>query len=252
MKQPLYDILDDEYCFLLDRITAQFLKDGLNPSIVGGAAVQVHIANLLSKIHGKNIEDLFVDGDLRKQDHIRATDDIDITLHNAELAENRANYDGNIIQTLAKIPCKNEESADGNNVYDIYMERSGVVRPVLFVHSLNATSRIRLNISKYPTDIQNLGQEHYIPMIENAKMVELHYNDKFRPKIRIHSLSDVIAAKLANGRAKDKFDVNVLGKCALLAGKEIDKKRILHLLGRTDENVEMVEEYLSSLKDVKL
>ncbi|MBS3073422.1 nucleotidyl transferase AbiEii/AbiGii toxin family protein [Candidatus Pacearchaeota archaeon] len=245
-KLALYDILDGEYCFLLDRVTRIFKEKGLNPAIVGGAAVQVHAANLLSQTYNRSIEDLFAEGELRQQDHIRSTDDIDIAVLDKELLmKNQTEYKNKIMSAIQEIPVKDIESSDKNDLYDISIERMGLRRPIIHVRSFNKGSRISFNISNSPTDLYHLGQTQYVSMIENAQDIVLNYGSDFSPVIRVYQLADVIATKLSACRAKDIFDIINLRECAKRAGKEIDRKRLVEILGDTPEGMEKIDDFFA-------
>ncbi len=250
MKNPQYDILDAEYCFLMDRITKVFQEKGLNPAIVGGAAVQTHVANLLTKAYNKSLEDLFIDDDIRPQDFIRRTDDIDVAVYNPSLASQETMYRNSILDAVRALECKNVKSPDENDIYDIRVTRIGLKKPILLVESLNKVSNIKMNIANCPSDLYILSNDKYLDMLENSKIIELNYNAGFKPRIRLYSLSDVIATKLSHKRAKDQFDLMVLGKCALMSKEPIDKQRILRLLGESDENRELIEAYLKKIGEL--
>ena len=252
MKEALYDILDGEYCFLLDRITKVFKSRDLNSAIVGGAAAQIHISNFLSKVYKKSVEDLFIDGDLRPQDHIRGTDDIDVVVYNELLAQKPEIYHGHILRAIDELECTNVESPDKNDIYDISIKRKGLKRPILLVKSLNKLSEIKMNVPNTPTDMFHLDQSNYVDMIKNAETIVLPYNSYFNPEIRVYSFDDVLASKIMHNRPKDHFDALVLGKDALIAGREIDRKRILHLWGgETEENLERLSKYFKELESAK-
>ena len=249
MKEPLYNILDGEYCFLLDRITKIFQEKGLNPTIVGGAAVQVHVADLLSKIYGKDIERLFIgDGDPRQQDYLRNTDDIDFAVYNKPLEKDSAHYQKYILDTIGEIVCENVESPDGNDLYDVLMKRRGLKRPILLVTSLNKISEVKLNVSNSPRDRYHLDPKTYLSMIKDGVTIKLNYSSNFKPQIRVSNLEDLLASKVIHNRAKDQFDAAVLGRSALLAKRKIDKEKVRGIAGKSKENIERINDYFENLK----
>ena len=145
MKRALYSLENEEFVFLINKLREQFEKRKIQHTFVGGTAVQAHILDRLTKKYESDIVSLISNDNVRLQDYIRATDDIDLAL----------GLEGqDPIESAKKVKeiCKAVEgehlSDTGNYIFNFNLERTGAKRPIFGV-TIDGESgeAIALNIS---------------------------------------------------------------------------------------------------------
>ena len=80
MKRQLYDLTDEPFVMFVDRLDEVLKGEEIRYNVVGGVASQAYILDMLSKKHDRPIDGLVRYEDVRVQDYLRSTDDVDIAL----------------------------------------------------------------------------------------------------------------------------------------------------------------------------
>ncbi len=229
MKRALYNLGNEEFAFLVDRIGKLLKERQISHIVVGGTAVQAHILDRLTKKHRVDIEKLTTNDVIRFQDYIRLTDDIDVAMQFLDDGQND-------IEAARKINDFCDElvgtyiSGTDNHIFEYTLERRGVKRPVLGIIVDNVKGEdLLLNISRKSSDLKRLESRFYNHFVDHGVEMGLPYSNGYVVNLRVPKLEHVLATKIASFRAKDAMDIqNLVG--VLDSPKEIDTNEIERIL----------------------
>ncbi len=261
MKKGIYTLADEEFLTLLERAHTVFTKRNLPYMLVGGTAVQAHILNYIHQKTGDTIRHLVESPKFRLQDHLRATDDIDITLDPRKLG-----LDTDVGRVI--IDSLDEIVGDGifvspseNHLTKVVLARSGLKRPVFGIkldsEELGNENNVSFNLYQGPKDtnqkwkggMREFEENFYFDFMERPSTVKLNYCSEGRiVELKIKSAEDLLATKIARNRPKDFADGLSLYRHSLESEKPIDIARVRYLLSSPDKtlgvpNPELVEKY---------
>lgn len=245
MKRALYNIADEEFVTLLDRTRAAFDAKGVKYMFVGGVATQAHIANYLCAQYNAPLLKLIDSPDFRIQDHLRATDDADITLdtRGVEIIE----FSRKLLSTFEEMQ-KNSPyvSPSGNHIVDIALNRQGIKRPVFILGlddvAQNPEKTIAFNLYNGPEDtndrwgidIQEFERRHYIEFMNRGVVLNIPLFGDTPTSLRVKNVEDLLATKIARAREKDWGDMLLLARHSYEAGKPINYEAVREILCSPD------------------
>lgn len=231
MKRALYNITDEEFAYFVNEIGKGFDEQTIPYVFVGGTATQMHIIKRLYNIHKQDINTMAED--VRLQDYLRSTDDIDVALSSGV-------YNGDNIRYIEKInkfqDFLNQEVISPTEEHVVKYEsvRKGAKRPVFQIHVDDKTDdekRIALNISRRPQDLVNLESKFYQFFVDNGKRVEVPYNQNLNINVKVINPIHLLAAKISHFRAKDTMDIHNLVDLMRDNNEQIDFGKIKEILG---------------------
>jgi len=260
MKRALYTIADEEFATLLERTHTAFEKAGIPYMFVGGVATQAHIIDYLCR-DGKTLADYVEDPNFRIQDHLRATDDVDITLDSGKKAEERTEEDkiefGNrIYAVLDDIAGKTDKgnyscpdftcmSPSDDHIVGVSLERKGLSRPIFWLgldQCPTAQTAVSFNLYKgpedtnerWPQEIREFEKRFYHAFMQRASTVEIPYHKNKKLVLKVKKPEDLMATKIIRGREKDFTDLLLLARHSENAGIPIDYQEIKNILCSED------------------
>ncbi len=265
MKKEIYSLADEEFVTLLDRTHRAFEKNAVPYMLVGGVAIQAHIIQYLCKT-GKTLLDLIKDPNFRMQDHLRATDDIDITLKGN--GEDEIAFANRLYNVLDDIVGKKEGEEEGvffsptrNHLISIALSRKGLSRPIFrlgvdkepdpeSIVSFNLYKGAKDTNERWGQEIRDFESKFYYVFMDRAMEVEVPYCSGQEEKInlRVKKPEDLIATKLIRGRPKDINDILSLANHSEEAEMPIDYDAVRDILCSNDPrynkpNLAFVEKY---------
>jgi len=224
VKRALYDLSNEEFALFVDVLGKSFDQEQIDYIYVGGTAVQLHLANLLCKKEGIGLEKLAEDHIL--QDFLRPTDDVDIALASSvyldDERQNEVAYLRRINAVLTPITVQTHLSPSGNRLVEYRFARKGAKRPILNVfvdEEWSDGERIMMNISRKPEDLEKLESKFYDRFVELGERVSVPYNAPFTINARVIPITQLLATKASNFRAKDAMDIQNLVE--LMRGVEV-------------------------------
>lgn len=256
MKRALYTIADEEFATLLERTHNAFEESGIKYMLVGGTAIQSHLAKYLCR-DGKTMSDLVESPDFRIQDYFRATDDIDMTLNRNGHGYDEVQFAQHILSILDKIEGRKEGEGCGehmspteNHIVSIKIDRRGVFRPIFNLGLDNSPSSDRavsFNMYKGPKDTnERWSQEirefeglHYDEFMERREKVTIPFCKSKNLYLMVKNPEDLIATKVIRGREKDWADALSLARQSELSGRSIDYSQIEKILCSPDPKYEV-------------
>ena len=241
MKRILYSLENEEFVFLINKLKEQFEKRKIQHTFVGGTAVQAHILDRLTKKYDSDIVSLISKDNVRLQDYIRSTDDIDLALD----FEVQSPIDAaKQVKDICKAVEGEHLSDTGNYIFEFSLERTGAKRPIFGVAiDGERAEAIALNISHNSKDLKTLDHGFYKMFLDQGKeLVIPHYQD-CNLQIRVPKLEHVLATKISNFRAKDSMDLQNLVSISKDIGEKIDMEEIHSILG--PENIKNYERFES-------
>lgn len=234
MKRALFDVVDEDFIVFLSRVSEQINRDGRQGVLVGGSAVQVHLANFLTQLARKPLDEVYMAGDIRTQDYIRATDDVDVSFKiPASVSEEpveRAKY---VLEVLRGIEGE-VISPSENNIFGYSTQRRGVKRPIFGISRDGETDpnrQIMMNVSTRDSELQDLDPNYNGVFIEGGETIALPYSRLYTPSLRVIRLEHLIATKMAKSRPKDVMDVANLIELANKVGRTPNREEVEHILG---------------------
>ncbi len=228
--------LNKPYFFAtLYEINEAVRQMGFELILVGGGAVQAHIANILGLEEASK--------------HLRKTDDIDMVL----LGMSKEN----IIHLLKTIDGTSKLYSNGKeeHLLEIHISRLGEKKPILHVKHLNSDlfeGDIMLNISTTLNELRNFEPETVEKFYKRA--VELSISHKelgLKLLVKVLALEDLITTKLVAGRDKDVKDVKSLLEILASKRREINWKVVEENIKEV-KNMEKRSNARERLKEVKL
>jgi hypothetical protein len=231
MKRERYDLTDEEFAAFVDRSSRILEEQEVPHIIVGGTAVQAHMLLNLCKKHNCTIEELVLRDDIRLQDYIRATDDVDMAWKlpkGKDLSESSR-------QVLSILDSFSGEilSPSENHLIKYTQTRRGIKRPKYRIE-INGRSTeedvIALNISRTSSDLQKLDSKLYERFIQERKKISIPFCSGYDLKLSVVKPEYLIATKISNSRPKDTMDLQNLASIFQERGIKIDKDAIHRIL----------------------
>jgi len=253
-KRELYDVSDEEFAYFLNAAHGELGRENMPYIFVGGTAVQLQCAKRLCDIHGVDISTLASEPKLqskdvlRLQDHIRATDDVDLALassvyeqgsssptqeSNGTVSERDVLFYNRVGRVLDGLQ-REAISPSEEHILDYRIHRRGVKRPVFQVYvdgEGGDEQLIAMNLSRQPSDLKSLEDVHYDEFVERGETLAIPYNPDFNINARVISPTDLLAAKTAKFRAKDTMDLHSLADLMRANGEEVDVEGMRRILG---------------------
>ncbi len=223
MKRQLYDLTDEAFAVFVNRIGSVLRDENVTHNIVGGTASQAYILDLMTKKYGRNIVDLTADPDVRIQDYVRSTDDIDIAL-----GLNGEDVDKIRLITNDILPRLNFEeiSPDEESIIEYKSERIGASRPRFRVYTNGQGSQddvIAMNLSRGQNgDLYKLDDSLYKEFLEQGRDIEIPFADDYSINLRVPRLEHLLASKISQSRAKDLMDNKNIAALVKKSGIKID------------------------------
>ena len=260
MKRALYSIDDEEFMALIER-TGQTLSQRAIPYMfVGGVATQTHIVNYLCKKEGTTLQDLSHSPNFRIQDHLRATDDIDITLDARILDEegsNKVRVSQEIMEALKEIEGEGVyESPSGEHLVSMKLERLGSKRPVFRLgldrEADSPDSEVSLNLyygpndtnNRWPSEMVEFEKANYFDFFETATDIQIPFTQDRKVRLLVKGPEQLLATKIARAREKDWTDMLLLYRHANESGNSIDLKEVEQLLSARDPRYHVTNDNL--------
>jgi hypothetical protein len=258
MKRALYSIDDEEFLTLLERIDQSFLRRNIPYLFVGGVATQIHIINYICKKTGKSFYDIINSHEFRIQDHLRATDDVDITIDPRTILIEE--QDTKIYQEINSILDELEQespymSVSGNHLVSVELERRGIRRPVFRLgldEEPSSGNEVSLNLYYGPQDTNNrwsqemieFERNNYFSFFETSKRISIPFYNGKNVEFNVKGLEELIATKLARSREKDWADVLLLYRHSKEANIPLDFSKLERFLCVKDERLNVINDSL--------
>jgi hypothetical protein len=234
MKRELYNLTDEQLSFLVTTLDKEMHEEGMQYIVVGGVAVQAHMLKRLHEKTGMTLVQLAENPEMRLQDYIRSTDDVDLAIDSSiqgSLGE---------VETAKKIFKVQEGMAvpevispSGESILGYTLARKGLQRPIFQVYLDGETdddSRVTLNIGRNTSGLHNLDKQFYDIFVKYGEEIFIPYNERFELKTRVISPAHLFASKIAKFRAKDTMDIHNLADLMRGSGEEIDLSEIKRLV----------------------
>lgn len=260
MKRALYSIDDEEFMTLLERTDDVLMTRKIPYMFVGGVATQAHIANYLcQKEKGTSIHDLAYSSDFRIQDHLRATDDVDITLDPRGISEDPS--DTKVSQEI--MSALNQIEGDGvyaspteEHLVSIKLERSGKKRPIfrlgLDKDADSPDSEVSFNLyygpqdtnNRWPSEMVEFERQNYFDFFNTARRLSIPFSKGRNVGFFVKGIEQLVATKIARAREKDWGDLLLLYRHAHESGNPIDLEEIRRLLSIRDSQCRAYTETL--------
>jgi hypothetical protein len=238
MKRQLYDLTDDPFVVFVNQIGHVLRAESIPHNIVGGVASQAYILNMLTKKHGKSVRDLTRDKEVRVQDYVRSTDDVDVAL---DLEGETDDTDKIRRITTEILPQFNftELSPNGESILEFRAERVGASRPRYRVYVNDqggAEDVVAMNIGRQPKDLHSLDPVWYAEFLDQGKEITIPYSEGYTLRLRVPRLEHLLASKISQSRAKDLMDNKNLASLAKDMGVELDFAEISRTLSPRHED----------------
>ena len=238
MKRQLYDLTDDPFVVFVNKVENVLKAENIPHNIVGGVASQAHILDMLTKKHGKSVEDLTRDKEVRVQDYVRSTDDVDVALD----LEGEIDDTDKIRRITTEILPKfnfTELSPDGESILEFKSERIGASRPRYRVYvndKGDIEDVIAMNIGRQPKDLHSLDPALYTEFLNQGKEITIPYSEGYTLNLRVPRLEHLLASKISQSRAKDLMDNKNLASLIKDLGVELDFAEISRTLSPKHED----------------
>jgi len=249
MKRALYSLDDEEFMTLLERTDLALKNRNIPYMFVGGVATQAHIANYLCQKEKATLYGL-AHSEFRIQDHLRATDDADITLDPRKISDDPR--DLRVYQEVMDVLHDIEgddglyASPTGNHLVSIKLERSGRKRPIfrlgLDKDADSSDSEVSLNLyygpndtnDRWPREMVEFEDRYYFKFFDTCERVSIPFSPERNVDINVKGIEQLLATKIARARPKDWADLLLLYEHAQEAGSPIDMGEVERLLSATD------------------
>lgn len=230
MKRQIYDLTDEPFAVFTNKVGSVLKAEGILYNIVGGVATQAYILDMLTGKYGKSVTELVEDEEVRIQDYVRRTDDIDVSLSLEGDDREKIRRITTIIlpQFSFETVSPSEES-----IFKFKVERMGASRPKFKVYVDDQGSEddvIAMNIGRNQKDIRRLDFHWYDEFLSQGKELVVPYLDGFDIRTRVPRLEHLLASKIAPSRAKDLMDNKNLATLAKETGIKLDFKEIEKVL----------------------
>ncbi len=231
MKRQLYDLTDEPFAMMVNRVGTVLREEGIKHNIVGGAAVQSYILHMLTKKYNENICGLNYNPNVRIQDYIRSTDDVDLAL---ELEEES---DTEKVKRINKILPKfafEDIAPCGEYIVEVRSERIGASRPTFRIYIDGKGSQeevVAMNVNRGKGgDIRNLEDKWYNKIIGDSQELVISYNPNYELRVVVPKLEHLLVEKIAGSRAKDLMDNKNLADLSKEVGRELDFSEMKSML----------------------
>ena len=233
MKKALYNLCDEEFAYFVNKFNEQISKREMSYILVGGTAVQAHVLKRLCNKTGKNLEQLISDPNVRLQDFIRSTDDVDLSI-DSSIVQNEGECEfTKKITTLLNNISGEYMSPSEENILKYKLIREGVKRPIFQIYindKTNDEQRISMNIGRHKSDLKNLDSKYYDLFIKDGQKMILPYNSNFQINMNVIKPEHLLASKISKFRWKDTMDIHILSDFMIDQGENINLSEIKELL----------------------
>lgn len=231
MKRQIYDLTDQPLIMFSDKVGKVLTDANVSHNIVGGVATQAYILNMMSQFYGKNVSEMVEDSNIRIQDYIRSTDDIDLAL-------GLEGNDGEKIRLINQeiLPNLPHEaiSPDEESIIEFREGRRGASRPTYRVYTDEKGSQedvIALNISRGQLkDLHKLDSKWYNTFIEQGQELVIPYSEDYSLKLKVPKIEHVLASKIAHFRSKDLMDNRNIATLVKKLGVDLDFNEMSEIL----------------------
>jgi len=234
MKRELYTLADEEFGYFISNLHEQMKKEDLSYVLVGGTAVQAHIFKRLTDQTKKTLSELILSDELRIQDYIRATDDIDLAISSRVLErEGYVNFNRKMNRVLDMLETEEVISPSEEFLLSYKLIRRGIKRPRFQIYvdgEGNDEMQIAMNIGRDKKDLQNLDSENYDTFVDGGQTLQIPFNKDFIISANVIKPEHLIVSKVAKFRAKDTMDVHSLSDLIRDCGEELNLSEIKKLL----------------------
>ncbi len=232
MKRALYDLTDEEFAFFVNNFGKQMDESQIPYILVGGAAIQAHIIKRGCTKTGKTVEQIVADPNIRVQDFIRATDDVDVALDPSIGEMGFSYFSRKMREVLEKLESEHISPSE-EHIFRYHLMRKGVKRPVFQIYvdeETNDEQIISMNVSKDKSDLYNLDPSYYEKFVKEGQDISIPYSSTFSLDLRVIKPEHLLATKISRFRAKDAMDIHVLADCMKENGEKIDLQEIEQIL----------------------
>jgi len=233
MKRELYDLTDEEFAYFADNLNKQMNEKKISYVLVGGTAVQAHVLKRLCAKTGKNLEQLIADPNIRIQDFVRATDDIDLALDSSINREKGETvFAKEIMGVFDKLKGEYFSPSD-EHILEYQLVRRGIKRPVFQIYvdgETNDEQLIALNVGRYKSDLNNLDSKYYDKFVKKGQEISIPFSNNFNIDLRVIKPEHLIASKISKFRAKDTMDLHTLADCMAVNKEKINLKEVKEIL----------------------
>jgi len=233
MKAEIYDLADEEFAFFVNRVGEELEQREMKGIFVGGTAVQAHVLNELCKRDNCTIEDLILRDDIRLQDYIRATDDVDVAWKMPKHAKSNEEIASEILGVLDSLSGEYISPSE-NHLIKYSMIRRGIQRPKFRIEvdkKSNEEDVIAMNIGRKKKDLANLDSRFYDKFIEKGQKLKIPYCENFNINMRVIKPEHLLSAKVASLRAKDYMDIENLIQVLKEGERKINHEEVAEILG---------------------
>jgi len=234
MKRQLYDLTDEPFVVFVNKIGETLREQEVPYNIVGGVAAQAYILDMLAGKYGENVSEISGDENIRVQDFVRSTDDVDIALDLKGVKGDDSEKMKWITREFLPHLKFEEVSPDGESILRYTSERIGASRPRFRVYVNEQGGEddvIAMNISRgQKGDLHDLHDKWYSKFIERGRDLEVPYSEGYKLRIRVPRLEHVLATKIARSRAKDLMDNKNIATLAKDVDQNLDFKEIRGIL----------------------
>lgn len=208
MKRELYDLTDEPFLMFVNRVGTVLSEEQISYNIVGGVAVQSYLLSMLAKKHSADVQALIKNPEVRVQDYIRSTDDVDLALQFPKEMEDIERV-RRITAVTSKLPFESISPAQ-EFIVEIRAGRYGASRPTFRVYIDEKGSDeevLAMNINRgQPSSLNNLDDCWYNEFINQGHQLSVPYSDSYSLSVRVPRIEHILATKIANSRAKDLMD----------------------------------------------
>lgn len=258
MKRALYSLDDEEFITFLGRTQDVLSQHEIPYAFVGGVASQAHIASALCKQNKRTLSEMSHSSDIRIQDYLRATDDVDITLDLRKFGNDPQDVlvTQRVVNAVKDIADDEIYSSPLQNVVAIKLERLGAKRPT-FRLGLNEDadspdSELSLNFYYGPQDTNarwspqmiEFENIHYYPFFDSAQTIAIPYGETSVIPLRVKGLEALLATKIARARPKDWADIMSIYQYNTQAGVPVNVSEVERLLCSPDPKYQVVNSEL--------
>ena len=230
MKRKLYDLTDEPFAMFVNRVGEVLRDEGINHNIVGGVAVQSYALKLLIDKYGGNVLSLIERPEVRIQDYIRSTDDVDVAM------ELKGDEGERILRIKELLPQFNfdEVAPTGESIVEVKPARIGISRPTFRVYVDGQGSddqMIAMNIGRGRNgSLRGFHNGWYSELIKGSRSLNVPYCEGFDVAVNVPRLEHLLATKIAGSRAKDLMDIHNLAQLAKEAGVNLDHGEMSKML----------------------
>jgi len=260
MEKGLFTLAQQDFALFLNRLARGLNNEHIEYILVGGIAVQAHVANALTTQYKNPLLDL--EGkveNLRLQDNFRATDDVNICLREGNIQDAKK-----VLIALEYVVKESDGtfySPDEKGIVEIEQLRASHVNAD-FSLTMDGKNKRKLQVrfhrnerkAKTAGDLSELPEKLYEELFDNQIPLNILYHagseedETKRLYLKVASPEDLIFIKLAQGRPKDIADITSLLMHRESAGLSIDEGRIRTVLSEPHPKYKQNENLLKAYK----